>query len=134
MFTHLTRSATVPDWVLGKSKGVLHVDGYSGYNTVTMPEQRRRAGCWSHARRKRFAYRKPHGHVLDPILEAFGHLFDIEVATADRGIYGADAPLALRAAESRPVVVGIFAPLKQTQGRAGPPSTLGQALSYALSQ
>ncbi len=60
-----TRSAKVPDRVLGKSEGVLNVDGYSGYNTVTVPEKRRCAGYWSHARRKFFACRKNHGHVVD---------------------------------------------------------------------
>ena len=129
-----TRSAKVPDRVLGKSKGVLNVDGYSGYNTVTVPEKRRRAGCWSHARRKLFECRKDHGHVVDPILEAIGKLFDVEVAAADRGIYGSDAHLALREAESRPAVDRIFEMLRLAQGQAGPRSALGQALAYAINQ
>jgi transposase len=110
------------------------VDGYSGYNTVTVPEKRRRAGCWSHARRKLFECRKDHGHVVDPILEAIGQLFDVEVAAADRGIYGSDAHLALREAESRPAVDRIFEMLRLAQGQAGPRSALGQALAYAINQ
>lgn len=129
-----SRSAKVPDRVLGKSKGVLNVDGYSGYNSVTVPDARERAGCWSHARRKLFECRKDHGHVVDPIIEEIGRLFDVEVAAADRGIYGSDAHLALRQAESRPVTDRIFDLLRQAQGRAGPRSTLGQALAYAINQ
>jgi len=129
-----TRAAKVPDRVLGKSGGVLQVDGYSGYNTVTVPEKRRRAGCWSHGRRKLFECRESHGHVVDPILDEIGKLFDVEVAAADRGIYGTDAHLALRQAESRPVVDRIFELLRDAQGRAGPRSTLGEALAYTVNQ
>ncbi|MDP2312443.1 MAG: IS66 family transposase [Pseudomonadota bacterium] len=129
-----TRAGKVPGAVLGTSKGVLHVDGYSGYNTVTVPEQRRRAGCWSHGRRKLFECRKHHGHVVDPILDEIGKLFDVEVAAADRGLYGTDAHLALRQAESRPVVDRIFELLQEARGRAGPRSTLGEALAYSINQ
>lgn len=129
-----TRAARVPDRVLGKSKGVLQVDGYSGYNTVTVPEKRRRAGCWSHGRRKLFECRKSHGHVVDPVLDEIGRLFDVEVAAADRGIYGTDAHLALRQAESCAVVDRIFELLRAAQGRAGPRSALGEALAYTINQ
>lgn len=129
-----SRGGKVPDAVLGKSKGVLQVDGYSGYNTVTMPEKRRRAGCWSHGRRKLFECREHHGHVVDPIIDDIGRLFDVEVAAADRGIYGTDAHRALRQAESLPIVDRILARLRHAQGRAGPGSTLGKALVYTVNQ
>lgn len=129
-----TRSAKVPEKVLGTSTGVLHVDGYGGYNSVTVPEQRRRAGCWSHARRKLFDVRKDHGHVVDPIIEEIGRLFDVEIAAAARDIYGTEAHLALRQAESRPVVDRILQLMREAQGRAGPRSTLGKALAYAINE
>lgn len=129
-----SRGGRVPDAVLGESTGVLHVDGYAGYNTVTVPERRKRAGCWSHARRKLFEVRKDHGHVVDPILDTIGRLFDVELAAAERGIYGTDAHRALRQAESRPLVDRVFTLLRDAQGRAGPRSGLGEAIAYALNQ
>lgn len=129
-----SRSAKVPDAVLGKSTGVLQVDGYSRYNSVTVPEKRRRAGCWSHARRKLFECRKTQGHVVDPILEEIGRLFDVEVAAADRGVYATDTHLALRQTESAPVVDRIFALARAAQGRAGPRSAVGEALAYLINQ
>jgi transposase len=129
-----TRSAKVPDAVLGDSQGVLQVDGYSGYNTVTVPKKRRRAGCWSHARRKLFDIRKDQAAVVDPMIEEIGKLFDVELTAASRGVYGTDAHLALRQAESKPIVDGLFTLLQQAQGRASPRSALGQALAYAINQ
>jgi transposase len=49
-----SRSGEVPRQVLGQSEGTLLVDGYTGYNTVCTPDQRIRAGCWAHVRRKFF--------------------------------------------------------------------------------
>ena len=129
-----SRGGKVPTAVLGKSKGVLQVDGYSGDNTVTVPDKRTRAGCWSHGRRKLFECREHHGHVVDPIIDEIGKLFDVEVAAADRGIYGTDAHKALRQAESAPVVDRILALLRQAQGRAGPASALGKAVAYTVNQ
>ena len=129
-----TRSATVPDAVLGDSKGVLQVDGYSGYNTVTVPAKRTRAGCWSHARRKLFNDRKNHALVVDPMIEEISKLFDVELAAAERGIYGTDAHRALRQAESRPIVDALFKLLLAAKGRASPKSPLGEAIAYATNQ
>ena len=43
-----TRSGETPLSVLGGTKGYLQVDGYTGYNAVTLPEGRVRVGCWAH--------------------------------------------------------------------------------------
>ena len=129
-----SRSGRVPERVLGQSTGVLLVDGYSGYNSVTVPERRRRAGCWSHARRKLFDVRKHHGSIVDPMLDEIGRLFDVEVAAAERDIYGTEAHRDLRQAESLPIVDRLFQSMREAQGRAGPRSPLGQALAYALNQ
>lgn len=129
-----SRSGQVPDKVLGASKGVLQVDGYSGYNTVTVPERRKRAGCWSHARRKFFEIRAQNGPVVDPLIDQIGRLFDIEMAAAVREIYGTDTHRDLRQAEARPIVDDLFERMKQAQGRASPRSALGEALRYALNQ
>jgi transposase len=50
----LTRSGDTPQRVLGGTTGTLLVDQYTGYNAVTTPGQRERAGCLAHLRRKVF--------------------------------------------------------------------------------
>ena len=46
-----SRSGKTPVAVLGATTGTLVVDAYSGYNAVTTPDQRDRAGCLAHGRR-----------------------------------------------------------------------------------
>jgi transposase len=53
-----SRSGEVATRILGKSKGTLLVDGYSGYNAVTDDDGRDRLACWGHTRRKFFEARK----------------------------------------------------------------------------
>jgi transposase len=48
------RSGETAIAILGGTKGYLQVDGYTGYNAVTLPEGRVRVGCWAHVRRKYF--------------------------------------------------------------------------------
>jgi len=40
--------------VLGGTRGYLLVDGFTGYNAVTVPKGRTRVGCWAHVRRRFF--------------------------------------------------------------------------------
>jgi len=47
-----TRSGSASQEVLGDSQGRLVVDQYTGYNAVTRPGRRERAGCFAHVRRK----------------------------------------------------------------------------------
>jgi transposase len=49
-----SRSGETPVKVLADTIGKLLVDGYSGYNKVTLPGGRERAGCLAHLRRKFF--------------------------------------------------------------------------------
>jgi transposase len=57
------RSGETPARVLGGTQGALVVDGYTGYNNVTEPQGRARAGCWSHLRRKVFEARSMEASV-----------------------------------------------------------------------
>src|SRR5260370_18900414 len=50
-----SRSGQTPVDVLGGTQGYLVVDGFTGYNRITVPEERIRVGCWAHVRRKFFA-------------------------------------------------------------------------------
>lgn len=48
------RAGKTPLDVLGGTTGALVVDGYTGYNPVTLPDGRTRVGCWAHCRRRFF--------------------------------------------------------------------------------
>lgn len=48
------RSGETPLQILGSTQGTLVVDMFTGYNRVTQPGGRERAGCMAHARRKFF--------------------------------------------------------------------------------
>ena len=82
----------------------------------------------------RIGMRKHHGSIVDPMLDEIGRLFDVEVAAAERDIYGTEAHRDLRQAESLPIVDRLFQSMREAQGRTGPRSPLGQALAYALNQ
>jgi transposase len=59
------RSGQTPAQLLGGTRGILVVDGYTGYNNVTDTEGRARAGCWCHLRRKLFEARTAAGDDAD---------------------------------------------------------------------
>jgi len=69
-----SRSGQTPVDVLGSTTGTLVVDAYSGYNAVTTPEQRDRAGCLAHGRRGLFDAMKFAPEIreaLDIILDVY---------------------------------------------------------------
>jgi hypothetical protein len=60
--------------LLGDTLGKLVVDGYSGYNRVTVPGRRERAGCLAHLRRKFFDAQSP---APDAARRAMGFILDV---------------------------------------------------------
>ena len=60
--------------MLGDTLGELVVDGYSGYNRVTVPGRRERAGCLAHLRRKFF---DAQSSAPDTAKRAIGFILDV---------------------------------------------------------
>jgi len=128
-----SRSGETPMRILGKSKGKLQVDGYSGYNQVTTPEGRERATCWAHGRRYFFKALKDApeaGEVMDLITD----LYAVEWQAQEKGICGTDAHRLLRQSASAPVVEKIEAWLDEHGPDAHPQSLLGKAIRYMREQ
>jgi transposase len=128
-----TRSGNTAKDVLGGTKGVLTIDGYTGYNVVTDVEGRDRTGCMSHARRHLFdaLAKVPEARDgLDIILE----LFMIERAAQTMGIVGTAEHLALRKNESAPVIERLRVWRETMTPLFEPKSAMGQALGYLRNQ
>jgi transposase len=128
-----TRSGQTPVDVLGGTPGFLCVDGYTGYNAVTLPEGRRRVGCWAHVRRKFFdasAQTPEAKEMLDLILA----LYRVEHDVKERGIVGTAEHLALRRSQSVAALEAIRTWLQAQQPNHLPKSPLGEAIRYALGQ
>ncbi|MDQ3400841.1 MAG: IS66 family transposase [Chloroflexota bacterium] len=125
-----SRSGQTPIDVLGDSTGELMVDMYTGYNQVTTPGRRRRAGCLAHARRKVFEAK------AEPCaMEALDLVRDVYVVEHDaraEGVEGTEKHLEMRRERSRPLVAR-FLWWARAQRRVHPPkSPLGKAAGYIV--
>src|SRR5262249_27863782 len=94
------RSGETASKVLGNSRGRLVVDQFTGYNAVTKPGKRTRAGCLAHARRKLFEQRE-HPETQEP-LDVIGEIYEVERAAKNTGTVR-DELLAIRKERSRPL-------------------------------
>jgi transposase len=128
------RSGETPTKVLGGSTGTLIVDGYTGYNNVTDPEQRERAGCWCHGRRKFFEAQSTAPAEAKRAIDEMRELFRVEYEASLRKIVGTEAHLVLRTEKSKPVVDKLFAWLATTKATVLPKSPIATAINYMLNQ
>lgn len=130
-----SRGKSTPEAVLGKSRGTLVVDGYSGYHCVTGEDARARGGCWSHARRGLYQSRDQDPKRVQVWLDAIGELFYVEEVASDEGILGTPAHAKRRETVSAPIVAGLMseaaAYLKAAPDTS---STLYKAVSYMKNQ
>lgn len=130
-----TRAARYPKRFLEGFKGILHVDGYKGYeglSSVTL------SGCWTHARRKfdeaqKAAPPKKGGllTLAEQALQKIGALYRIEKKIASMEH---EERLRIRQTESIPLVEAYFAWLKSIRPKVLPKSKLGEAIQYSLNQ
>jgi transposase len=125
-----TRSGDVPEQVLGDSEGRLVVDAYTGYNRVTAPGRRTRAGCLAHARRKLFEQRE-HPEVAEA-LDIIGAIYVVEHDAEQADIVGTDAHLELRRVRSRPLFARLLRWGHRHRDAFEPRSGLGRAIRYLL--
>jgi transposase len=125
-----SRSGEVAKDVLGDSTGTLIVDQYTGYNQVTKPGGRTRAGCLAHARRKLFEQREHAG--IDDALELISQIYQIERDAKQAGVHGTEAHLELRRSKSRPLFARLLWWGRGQRGRHEPRSGIGRAVSYLM--
>lgn len=127
-----SRSGETPSRVLGDSTGILQVDQYSGYNQVTTPDKRERAGCLAHARRKFFEAREKAPKLAEYVLDKVIDLYEVEYDAAAENILGTEKHLAMRQARSAPLMEELKAHLEQERPKHLPKGPIGKAITYSI--
>jgi transposase len=125
-----TRSGDVPKKILGDSQGRLVVDQHTGYNAVTKPGQRVRAGCLAHARRKIFE--QSEHPAAKEALDLIGEIYRIERDVKKAGLTGSEEHLELRKKEARPLFAKLLWWARRQRGAHEPKSGMGKAVGYLL--
>jgi transposase len=129
-----SRSGETPARVLEGTGGTLLVDGYQGYNAVTLPGGRERAGCLAHARRKFFDAQSTAPVAAEEAMQLILELYRIERLAAETGIVRSAEHLALRQEKSRPAMEALHAWLTAEKPKHLPNGPMGKAIAYALNQ
>lgn len=125
-----SRSGETPVRILGDSRGVLQADQYSGYNQVTTPDKRKRAGCMGHARRKFYEARDKAPDLVDHVLEQILELYLVEYDAADEEILGTDRHLAMRQVRSKPILESLKERLEEEEPNHLPKGPVAKAIGY----
>ena len=128
------RSGQTPLQVLGGTNGTLVVDAYTGYNATCTPDQRERAGCLAHVRRK---FHDAQSSAPEAAAEAMGLILDVyrvEHEAKRQGIVRSPAHRALRQTAGKAAMAALHAWLEEQKPQHLPKSPMGQAIAYALAQ
>ncbi|HVH46208.1 MAG TPA: transposase [Labilithrix sp.] len=102
----------------------------AGYNAVTKPGGRIRAGCMAHARHKIYEHRE-HPETKEA-LELIAEIYRVERAAKDAKIVGTEAHLTLRRDRSRPLFARLLCCGRRHRGAFEPRSGMGKAIGYLL--
>jgi transposase len=126
------RKAERPVAHLADFKGVVHVDGYAGFEQLADNDDVVLAACWSHTRRKFYDVAEATGSpVATEALRRIGELYAIEARV--RGQSSAYR-LAERRSFSKPIVQALNSWLEAQLPLVSGRSTLAEAIRYALSR
>ena len=131
-FYSTDRKAERPASHLEGFRGVLQVDGYAGFERLTVGGDIVLAACWAHGRRKFYDLHEVTGSpIAAEALRRIGELYAIEKSI--RG-HTAEERRAVRNAQSRPLVEAIKPWLEMELGRIPGRGGLAEAIRYALSR
>lgn len=127
-----SRSGSTPKSLLEGTKGVLLVDGYSGYNDIEKVSSRRRAACFAHVRRYFFESLKT-APVAQEALDLITELYRVEHDAKQQRLSEGEH-LEFRKARAGPMRERFKAWLDAQRTRHPPKSPLGIAIRYTLGQ
>jgi transposase len=112
--------------------GVLHADGYAGFEQLYRPGQISEAACWAHVRRKFFDIHKANDSpIAAEALARIGALYAVE---ADIRAHPPDARCAQRQARAGPLLDQLHEWLSATLAKLSKKSDLAGAIRYALTR
>lgn len=131
---NVSRSSQTPVEILGGSKGTLVVDGYYGYNKVTTPESRKRAGCNLHARRKFLELGNTFKNESVKVRSFYNRIYEVEHRAKENEIVGTPEHLELRKTVSAPIMAEFKEWLGTTKKQYPPKSSLVKAINYTENQ
>lgn len=124
------RKAERPVAHLKDFKGVLHVDGYAGFERLTARGDVVLAACWAHTRRKFYDVEQATGSpIATEALRRIGDIYAVEAKA--RGASPAQR-MAWRRALSGPLLKDMKRWLEAQLGLLPARSTLAEAIRYAL--
>jgi transposase len=118
--------------ILEHLKGVLHVDGYAGFERLTANDEVVLAACWAHTRRKFYEIAEADGAPL--ALEALRRIGDLYAIEAQIRGQSPAHRLATRRSQSKPIVDSLYIWLEIQLPLLPARSKLAEALQYALSR
>jgi transposase len=111
-------------------KGVLHADGYAGFNAIFEKGMIAEAACWAHVRRKFFDVHEASGSpIAREALDRIGALYGIEKEARGRP---PDERKRMRQERSKPLLDALHAWLASTKAKLSPKTDLAAAIRYAL--
>lgn len=127
-----SRSSATPKALLEGTKGVLLVDGYSGYNDIEKVSSRRRAACFAHVRRYFFESLKT-APIAQEALDLITELYRVEHDAKEQRL-SETAHLEFRKQRAGPIRERFKGWLDAQRPRHPPKSPLGVAIRYTLGQ
>jgi transposase len=127
----LSRSRDGPRLFLKDYRQVVLADGYGGYDAIVLANELPRAGCWAHARRKLIEAEATAPEVARLILRPINELFAVEARAKNMT---PQQRLALRQAESAPILDRLHRLLLEHKAALLPKHPMVLAINYTLNQ
>jgi transposase len=129
------RSGNSASSLIGKYSGILHIDGFAGYNSIIKSNGIKRVGCWAHVRRK-FDVAKKDGAVSGKTLAGkfLDDIRDLFLLEREFEKLPPSEKIQLRKKQSGPLVQSIEKRLQEYREQVPPKSKLGDALTYLAGQ
>lgn len=126
------RKAERPEAHLARFNGVLHVDGYAGFEKLTAKGDIVLAACWAHTRRKFFEVAQAENTPLAH--EGLRRIATLYAVEADVRGQSPAHRLAARRARSRPLVDALHDWLETELSKLPARGGLAEAMRYALTR
>jgi transposase len=126
------RKGEHPQAHLKSFKGILHADGYAGFNAIFERADVTEAACWAHVRRKFFDVHAANGSpIAKEALNRIGALYAIEEAIKGKP---PDERSRCRQEQSVPLITDLKAWIDVTLPKLSGKTELAGAMRYALSR